>query len=77
MENSNSKDNVKVVIRVRPLNEEEEVHAAKKCIAVMNSTSVSIDSKPEPKIFNYDYVVDESESQESVFENVAKPIADC
>jgi hypothetical protein len=43
---------------------------------VVNTSSVTIDSKPEPKIFNYDYVVSEEETQESVFTNVAKPIAD-
>lgn len=73
MENSN---NVKVVVRVRPLNDDEQNHGTKKCLAVVNTSSVTIDSKPEPKIFNYDYVVSEEETQESVFTNVAKPIAD-
>lgn len=35
-----------------------------------------MDTKPEPKVFNYDYVVEEDATQESVFDNVAKPIAD-
>jgi kinesin family protein 15 len=73
MENSN---NVKVVVRVRPLNNDEMSHGQSKCIAVIDSQSISIDSKPEAKVFSYDYVVAEDESQESVFEKVAKPIAD-
>ena len=76
MENSNSKDNVRVVLRVRPLNEEELSGFTKKWVGVMNSRSISIDSKPDPKTFIYDHIVDENESQESVFENVAKPIVD-
>lgn len=73
MENSN---NVKVVVRVRPLSEDEQLHNRQRCVSVLNTKQVTIDSKPEPKIFNYDYVVAEEESQESVFDNVAKPIAD-
>lgn len=41
-----------------------------------SNRSISIDSKPDPKVFIYDHIVDENESQESVFENVAKPIVD-
>lgn len=76
MENSNSKDNVRVVLRVRPLNNEELSGWIKKWVAVSSNRSISIDSKPDPKVFVYDHIVDENESQESVFENVAKPIVD-
>jgi hypothetical protein len=41
-----------------------------------NETSLTIDSKPEPKLFNYDYIVNQTDTQESVFQNVAKPIVD-
>lgn len=75
-ENSNGKDNVKVVIRVRPLNGDEQAFHDSKCVVVTDNNSISIDSKPEPKIFAYDYVVDEDEPQELVFRNVARPIVD-
>lgn len=45
-------------------------------MTVLDSASVTIETKPEPKVFSYDFVVDEDASQESVFLNVAKPIAD-
>lgn len=76
MENSNSKDNVKVVLRVRPLNDDEIQHGSNKCVVVNDDTSLTIDCKPEPKTFNYDYIVNEEETQESVFVNVARPIVD-
>lgn len=54
---STSKDNVKVVIRVRPLNEREKGNGGyKKCISVENEYSVSIEGY---KGFNFDYVADE------------------
>jgi len=35
-----------------------------------------VDSKPE-KRFKFDFIADESISQDSVFSEIAKPIADC
>lgn len=54
---TNSKDNVKVVIRVRPLNDREKNGGGnKKCVSVENETSIAIETfKP----FNFDYVADE------------------
>lgn len=68
-----SKDNVKVAIRVRPLNEKEIQEGGKKCVVVnglLNSIGVA-----DNKVFMYDYVADEKTTQESLFENVGKPIA--
>jgi hypothetical protein len=73
---SSNSNNVKVVVRVRPLNEDEISHGISKCMAVLDPSSVTIETKPESKIFSYDFVVNEDATQESVFLNVAKPIAD-
>ena len=73
---ADSKDNVKVAIRVRPLNHRETAEANKKCISInQTQNSLSLDAKPEPKVYYYDYVADESESQSKIFEEVGKPIA--
>ena len=83
---ANSKDNVKVVIRVRPLNDREKCKSRKiewsfiangghkKCISVENDTSVAIEGY---KAFNFDYVAEEEVPQRVIFEQIARPIADC
>eukprot|EP00029_Vermamoeba_vermiformis_P010617 TRINITY_DN5621_c0_g1_i1.p1 TRINITY_DN5621_c0_g1~~TRINITY_DN5621_c0_g1_i1.p1 ORF type:complete len:1483 (-),score=519.00 TRINITY_DN5621_c0_g1_i1:38-4486(-) len=68
-----SGDNVKVFVRVRPSNKREEKSTS--CILVRDQSSVILDARP-PKIFTYDYVADENSTQESIFEQVGKPIAD-
>ncbi len=74
---SNSKDNVKVMIRVRPLNEREKTSGGhKKCVTVDNETTVTIEAKPDIKSFNYDFVGDENIEQETIFNKIARPIAD-
>jgi hypothetical protein len=73
----NSKDNVKVMIRIRPLNDREKNNGgSKKCVTVDNETTVTIEAKPDIKSFNYDFVGDENIEQETIFNKFAKPIAD-
>ena len=68
-----SKDNVKVAIRIRPLNEREIDEGSKKCISVQESgKKVCIG---DHKVFTYDYVADEAISQETIFEMIGKSIA--
>lgn len=82
---ANSKDNVKVVIRVRPLNEREKSKyrfasltidggGNKKCVNVENETSIALDGY---KPFNFDYVADEDVEQNVIFKQIAQPITDC
>ena len=55
-DSSNSQDNVKVVIRVRPLNDREQKGAGKaKCVQVENGTIV-LDRGFDLKKFNFDFV---------------------
>jgi hypothetical protein len=52
-----SKDNVKVVIRVRPLNDRERSNGGyKKCVSIDNESSIAIEGY---KPFNFDYIADE------------------
>ena len=65
------------MIRVRPLNERERNNGGhKKCLTVDNETTVTIESKPDIKSFNYDFVGDECIEQETIFNKIAKPITD-
>ena len=47
-----------------------------KWLNAIDDTSILLDAKPESKTFNYDFVADESVSQETIFHKIAQPIAD-
>jgi chromosomal replication initiation ATPase DnaA len=70
------KDNIKVMVRVRPLNDREKREEAKACVVLDsdNPTSILLDSKPEPKQFYFDYVVGEGIRQEDIFHIVGKTL---
>lgn len=68
-----SKDNVKVAIRIRPLNDREISEGSKKCISVQEPCKTICIG--DHKSFTYDYVADEEVNQEKIFEMVGKPIA--
>ena len=40
---------------------------SKKCVAVENSSTIVLDSKPDYRVFNFDFVGDEDLEQEVVF----------
>lgn len=79
-----NKDNVRVIVRVRPLNANENrkpesnsfSEHGRTCIDVTDNRSLLFDNKPEPKPFKFDYVADQSLSQESLFGDAALPIVD-
>ena len=70
-------DNVKVAIRIRPLNDKEKKEPdTRLCISANPSlSSVSLAVTPEPRVFTYDFVADEIASQEHVFAAVGRPVA--
>lgn len=74
---SDCKDNVKVVIRIRPISSRESAEGEiRKCVtAQVHKNSVAVDMKPEAKVFTYDFVADEDISQDQMFQVVGKPIA--
>ena len=67
-----SKDNVKVAIRIRPLNHRESNEGGKKCVVIQDPGRTLYIGE---KAFTYDYVAEEGVSQEKMFEMVGKPIA--
>ncbi|XP_077638129.1 kinesin-like protein KIF15-A [Lonchura striata] len=46
------------------------------CLSVLSSNTIRLHSKPEPKIFTFDYVANMETTQESVFSSVAKNIVE-
>ena len=74
---SDQKDNVRVAIRVRPLNDRERSEAAKTSISISEGqNTLSLEVKSEFKSFTFDYVATDTISQSEIFEAIGKPIAD-
>ncbi|XP_028392417.1 kinesin-like protein KIF15 isoform X2 [Dendronephthya gigantea] len=71
-----SDDNIKVYVRVRPPDSYANEIDHKPCLEVTSRTSLTLFSKPDPKVFTYDQVADPNTTQEEVFTYVAKKIID-
>jgi chromosome segregation ATPase len=68
-------DNVKVVIRIRPLNSRELQDGSRRCLsAQVDRSAVALEAKPKAKTFTYDFVADEDITQDEIFQVVGKPI---
>lgn len=60
-----SNDNIKVIVRIRPLNEKEKSMNGGICASPSDSdpNTLVMDSKPTPKAFSYDWVGDQATPQ--------------
>lgn len=57
---SGTNGNVQVVVRVRPPNARERDQGYSKCVGVDSAAhSVSLNFRPQPRTFTFDYVADE------------------
>ena len=71
-----SKDNVKVAIRIRPQNEKETQESGKSCISVQDShKTLTLDIKPDKKSFTFDHIASEDSSQADLFQMIGVPIS--
>ena len=71
-----NKDNVRVAIRIRPLNDKERQDSGKTSIFIQDpGKTLAIDVRSEKKNFTFDYIASEDITQEEVFEKIGKPIA--
>ncbi|RDD47607.1 Kinesin-like protein KIF15 [Trichoplax sp. H2] len=76
-ENSREEDTINVCVRIRPPEGIDTNRVEKECcITAKNTTSLLLKSKPDDKIFTYDYVADIAATQEEIFASVAKGIVD-
>ena len=55
-------ENVKVCVRVRPMNSKERQSGSIPCMAVHEKKSIIMGDK-EPKIFSFDYIADQNTTQ--------------
>ncbi|NWU22899.1 KIF15 protein, partial [Dyaphorophyia castanea] len=71
-------DAIKVFVRVRPPSDRPALTDGDQglCLSVLSSNTIRLHSKPEPKIFIFDYVANMETTQESVFSSVAKNIVE-
>ena len=72
---SSEEDHIKVVCRVRPANDREKKSAlgTKSSVTVdALNNAITVNTKPKPLQFNFDYVADESIDQNKVFNKVGK-----
>lgn len=70
-------DHIKVVCRIRPINEREKKtgSSSKKCVTVDSlNNSISIKTTPKSSQFTYDFVADEDVSQSDMFQVVGIPV---
>jgi kinesin family protein 15 len=69
-------DNIKVMVRVRPLSQKEIDEGSKLCVSFEQYTSntVILDCVPEQKNFAFDWVGDLSTTQEDIFTHVGLPL---
>ncbi|NXH60441.1 KIF15 protein, partial [Rhabdornis inornatus] len=71
-------DAIKVFVRVRPPSDRPALTSGDHglCLSVLSSNTIRLHSKPEPKIFTFDYVANMETTQESVFSGAAKNIVE-
>jgi kinesin family member 15 len=69
-----SQENIRVSVRVRPCNRREIEAGASKCVTVdAQRRAISVANN---KTFTFDYVADEISTQEEIYLNIGKPVAD-
>ena len=70
-------DNIQVCVRVRPLNATEQQRPQQPCLAVDEANNrIVFGSGDQQQTFTYDHVGGEHVEQQTLFEKIAKPIAD-
>lgn len=74
-----SRDNIKVMVRVRPLNEREKTEElVHKCITMdeQEPDTVILECRPEPKKYKFDWIGNEGTTQEQVYIAAGHPLVD-
>ena len=71
--------NIRVYVRVRPINprERESAGSSAPCLSVhAGQRTVELHARPESRLFAFDHVADAEATQEDVFAKVGRPITD-
>ena len=69
-------ENIQVIVRVRSLNERERNEGSRSCVTLNNENNniLILDSKPERKVFYFDYVGGEKLTQKELYGLVGRPL---
>jgi kinesin family protein 15 len=77
MSDSSTSSNVRVLLRVRPFNARESQLGNQSCVTpTINNNTIEIATKPEPRQYSYDHVVDSTVEQHRIFTLCGKTITD-
>jgi hypothetical protein len=71
------KDRIKVVCRIKPLDSKERAANSRQLMTVSGSDTItikSVDPRQPSQSFTFDQIVDESQSQQFIFNNVGMPL---
>jgi len=73
-----SNPNIQVLVRVRPLNSKEIQEGARSCLFLdsQDPSKITLDTKPEQKVFYFDFVAGKVVSQVGLFDIVGRPLAE-
>jgi hypothetical protein len=72
------RDNIFVLVRIRPQNDREVREGGEICVRVDEgrNNAVVLETKPEAKVFSFDWVASKSTGQEEIFKGVGRPLVD-
>ena len=72
------RDNIFVLVRIRPQNDREVREGGEICVRVDEgrNNAVVLETKPEAKVFSFDWVASKSIGQEEIFKGVGRPLVD-
>lgn len=73
-----SRDNIFVLVRIRPQNEREVREGNDVCVRVDDArqNAIILETKPESKVFTFDWVASRGTTQEEIFDGVGKKLVD-
>jgi kinesin family protein 3/17 len=73
-EMDHNRENIRVCVRIRPINEKEIRENATLAVRVDNNlpNTIVLDSKPEAKLFTFDWVCNTDSTQEEIFNRIGK-----
>ena len=73
-----TRDNIFVLVRIRPLTEREAREGEEVCVRVDESAPnmIILETRPEPKLFSFDRVAAYSTTQDEIFELTGRKLVD-
>jgi hypothetical protein len=75
--NNNSRQNVRVICRVRPGNDIERANGSSfNCFEIHNNNTTIATIENTPQFFHFDYIFDTAAKQDDVFRQTAEPLID-